>query len=408
MRIISIQTTALILFTGLFSAGCSQAVVNDFVAGETGPSLTAAEDSSSGAAGTLLALLTEDESTMTWEYSEFGKTADGKTIEQYTLKNSSGLTVKLINYGATVVSVETPDRNGKLANIALGHKSLEKWLTNPCYFGSTVGRYGNRIGGGLFGLNDNIYTLAKNDGDNHLHGGELGFHKTLWAAEGSSNETTASVVFNRTSPDGEDRYPGNLAVSVTYTLTADNELRIDYAATTDKPTVVNLTNHTYWNLTGDASEQDVLNHELKLNGNLYLPVDEKLIPTGDTVAVADTPMNFVSPHTIGERIADVDGGYDHCYVVNRQVDGLIQAARMYEPRSGRVLEIFTTEPGIQFYSGNFLNGEADSGGFKKHHGFCLETQHYPDSPNQPHFPTTRLNPEQAYKTTTVHKFSVLK
>lgn len=408
MRNTSFQTTLLVLFNSLLAAGCNQTVVDDFAGVETKPSASAGEDNSDDAAGTLLNLLTENTSTMNWEYSEFGNTADGKTIDQYTLTNSSGLTVKLINYGATVVSVEAPDRNGKLANIVLGHNSLEKWLRNSCYFGCTVGRYGNRIGGGVFSLDDNTYSLVKNDGDNHLHGGELGFHKTLWAAEGSSDESTASVVFTRISPDGEDLFPGNLNVTVMYTLTNDNELRIDYSATTDKPTVVNLTNHTYWNLTGNASAEDVLNHELTLNCSLYLPVNENLIPTGNTVAVAETPMDFVSPHAIGERIADVDGGYDHCYVVNRQVDGLIQAARVFEPKSGRVLEIFTTEPGIQFYSGNFLNEEADTGGFQKHHGFCLETQHFPDSPNQSHFPTTRLNPGEAYTTTTVHKFSVLK
>ena len=407
MLMLSIRQAICLAMGSLVLTGCSQVVVEQPVSAAESLN-NSASGSAEGAPAAMLTFLQENPSSMTLEHSEFGKTPDGKTIELYTLKNGSGLTVKLINYGATVVSVETPDRNDKLANIALGHGSLESWLANPCYFGCTVGRYGNRIAGGVFGIGDNIYTLEKNDGENHLHGGVAGFHKALWAAEGKTDESSASVVFTRTSPDGEANYPGNLQVTVTYTLTDDNELKIDYSATTDKPTVVNLTNHTYWNLTGNAAEQTVLDHELTMNCNLYLPVNQNLIPSGDLVAVADTPMNFVNNHTIGERIADVPGGYDHCYVVNRNVDGLTQAARVYEPKSGRVLEIFTTEPGIQFYSGNFLSGKADNGGFEKHHGFCLETQHYPDSPNQPHFPSTQLNPGETYTSTTVHKFSVLK
>lgn len=343
---------------------------------------------------------------MEYEHSEFGKTADGQPIEMYTLKNSAGTTVKLINYGATVVSVETVDRNGKSGNIVLGHSSVKNWLENPCYFGCTVGRYCNRIGNAVFGIGDNIYTLDKNDGDNHLHGGKKGFGRLLWDAEATSNKTSSSVVFSRVSPDAEDKYPGTLNTTVTYTLTEDNELRIDYEATTDKTTVVNLTNHCYWNLTGDAAENDVLGHLLTLNCNLYLPVNEKLLPTGDTLAVAGTPMNFYTPFTIGKRIAEVEGGYDHCYVINREAEGLAMAAKVVDQTSGRAMEIFTTEPGIQFYSGNFLNGEESNGGFKKHHGFCLETQHYPDSPNQPQFPSTTLEPGDVYKSTTVHKFGV--
>ncbi|MFY9254979.1 MAG: aldose epimerase family protein [Fuerstiella sp.] len=408
MNFCLLQAHALLLLTALALAGCGQTLVDGIAEDGSATTLVASAGEPSSVASSLFALTTENESPMTLEHSEFGKTPDGQVIELYTLKNTSGLTVKLINYGATVVSVETPDSDGKVANIALGHQSLENWLANPCYFGCTVGRFGNRIAGGVFGINDNIYTLAKNDGANHLHGGVNGFHKMLWTAEGSTAEDSASVVFTRTSPDGEENYPGNLQVSVTYTLTETNELKIHYTATTDKPTVVNLTNHTYWNLTGNAAEQTVLDHELTLNCNLYLPVNEQLIPTGDMAAVADTPMNFVAAHKVGDRIADVPGGYDHCFIVNRTIDGLTQAARVYEPNSGRVMEVFTTEPGIQFYSGNFLNGQPANGGFGKHHGFCLETQHYPDSPNQPHFPTTRLNPGETYETTTVHKFSVYK
>lgn len=345
---------------------------------------------------------------MTWDYSEFGKTADGKKIEQYILTNSHGTVVKLINYGATVVSLETVDREGKPGNIVLGHSSVEHWLKNPCYFGVTVGRYANRIGNGIFGLNDNIYTLAKNDGENHLHGGEAGFSRRLWDAEATSTDTSVTVAFRYSSLDGDDRYPGTLETTVRYTLNEDNELKIHYEATTDKPTVVNLTNHCYWNLTGNAAEKDVLDHVVTLRCDQYLPVDENLIPTGDMLAVAETPMNFTGRKNIGADLPGVEGGYDHCFVINREVDGLVPAARVYEPKSGRVLEISTTEPGIQFYSGNFLSGEEDNGGFKQHHGFCLETQHFPDSPNQPHFPSTTLKSGEKYESTTVHKFSVYK
>jgi len=343
---------------------------------------------------------------MMWEHSEFGKTADDDVIEQYTLENSSGTVVKLINYGATIVSLETVDKDGKPGNIVLGHSSVDHWLANPCYFGCTVGRYANRISEGVFGLGSNIYTLDRNDGEQHLHGGETGFHKRLWAAEADSDDTSVTVTFRYTSPDGEDRYPGKLDAVVQYTLNEDNELKIHYEATTDKPTVVNLTNHSYWNLTGKAASEDVLKHELRLQCNQYLPVTETLIPTGDMLAVAETPMDFTVAKAIGKDLADVEGGYDHCLVIIRDMDGLVPAARVYDPESGRVLEISTTEPGIQFYSGNFLSGKDDNGGFAKHHGFCLETQHFPDSPNHPHFPTTELKPGERYESTTVHTFSV--
>ncbi|MEZ6123559.1 MAG: aldose epimerase family protein [Planctomycetaceae bacterium] len=350
--------------------------------------------------------IADKDSGMTWEHAEFGRTSDGEKIEQYTLQNRNGIVVRLINYGATVVSVETKDRDGKSENIVLGHADVDHWLKNPCYFGCTVGRYGNRIGNAVFGLNGNIYNLPKNDGKNHLHGGTGGFHTRIWEAEATSDDSSVTVTFHRVSPDGEDGYPGNLDVTVQYTLNDDNELKIHYEATTDKPTVVNLTNHCYWNLTGNAAEKDVLGHELRLLCNHYLPVNDQLIPTGDTLAVAETPMNFTQGKLIGHDLPGVEGGYDHCFVIARSVDGLAPVARVYDPSTGRVLEISTTEPGIQFYSGNFLNGEKDCGGFGKHHGFCLETQHYPDSPNQPHFPSTELKPGEKYQSTTVHKFSV--
>ncbi|MEZ6132089.1 MAG: aldose epimerase family protein [Planctomycetaceae bacterium] len=352
--------------------------------------------------------MADQEQHMKWEHSEFGKTADGDVIEQYTLENSAGTVVKLINYGATIVSLETVDKDGKPGNIVLGHSSLEHWLANPCYFGCTVGRYANRISEGVFGLGDNIYTLDRNDGDQHLHGGTTGFHKRLWSAEAASDDTSVTVTFRYTSPDGDDRYPGKLDTIVQYTLNDENELKIHYEATTDKPTIVNLTNHSYWNLTGKAASEDVLKHELRLQCNQYLPVTETLIPTGDMLAVAETPMDFTIGKAIGKDLAEVEGGYDHCFVIAREIEGLAPAARVYEPTSGRVLEISTTEPGIQFYSGNFLNGQEDNGGFGKHHAFCLETQHFPDSPNHPHFPSTVLKPGERYESTTVHRFSVFK
>lgn len=344
--------------------------------------------------------------SMDYEHSEFGQTPDGETIEQYTLRNSEGTIVRLINYGASVVSVETRDRNGEAGNIVLGHSSVEQWIENSCYFGCTVGRFANRIGNSVFGVGDNIYRVPANDGPNHLHGGKKGFSRVLWDAEASSDESSATVTFSRISPDGEEGYPGTMTVQVRYTLTEENELRIDYEATTDKATVVNLTNHCYWNLSGDAANTDVLDHQLQLACNLYLPVDDSLLPTGDMLAVAETPMNFFDPQAIGSRIGSVDGGYDHCYVINRELDGLALAARVAHPGSGRVMEVFTTEPGVQFYSGNFLDGTESTGGFGKHHGFCLETQHYPDSPNQTSFPSTILEPGERFVSTTIHKFSV--
>lgn len=352
------------------------------------------------------ATLKQGNEGMNWDHSIFGKTADDRPIEQYVLKNSAGTVVKLINYGATVTSVETIDRNGASGNIVLGHSSVKQWLQNPCYFGCVVGRYGNRIAGGVFSLGDNIHTLTKNDGENHLHGGDGGFHTRLWDAEAESTDTSVTVTFRYTSPDGEDGYPGALETTVAYTLNEDNELTIHYEASTDKETVVNLTNHCYWNLSGQADEKDVLDHIVTLRSDLYLPVDEGLIPTGELLPVADTPMDFTGEKTIGAELPEVDGGYDHCFVIKREVEGLVPAARVFAPESGRVLEISTTEPGIQFYSGNFLSGKDDNGGFGKHHGFCLETQHYPDSPNQKQFPSTTLKPGENYESTTVHKFSV--
>jgi aldose 1-epimerase len=338
----------------------------------------------------------------------FGKTQEGQQVDEWTLANASGVSVKVINYGAIVTSVKTPDRAGKSAEITLGFDDFAGWEKDPPYFGATIGRYGNRIAKGKFTIDGKAYTLATNNGPNHLHGGAKGFNKQMWKLVGTKQSATeASVEFSYLSKDGEEGYPGNLDTHVTFTLTDANELRIDYKATTDKATHLNLTNHAYWNLAGRNSGS-VLEQEIMINADRYLPVDDTAIPTGELAAVKGTPMDLTKPQKIGAKIGEVaGGGYDHCYVINRKEPGkLALAARAHDPKSGRVLEISTTEPGVQFYTGNFLDGSPDSAGNKKHGGFCLETQHYPDSPNRPSFPTTLLKPGETFQSTTVHKFSV--
>ncbi|MFM7846644.1 MAG: aldose epimerase family protein [Planctomycetota bacterium] len=345
--------------------------------------------------------------------TDFGKTAEGQAISLYTLTNAQGLVLKMMNYGATVVSLETPDRDGKLANINVGFPSLDGYLQRHPYFGSTVGRYGNRIAKGKFKLDDKEFELATNNDVNHLHGGKKGFDALVWEAAEVKSADGVGLKFQLTSADGDEGYPGQLAVTVTYTLTNSNELRIDYLATTDKPTVINLTNHNYWNLAGVGSGT-ILEHELTLAADKYLPIDATSIPTGELADVAGTVFDFTKPHAIGERIAELKKephttkGYDHCFVLRGQDGKLAMAAKVKDPKSGRVMEIHTTEPGIQLYCGNFLDGSEGGAGLPQHAAFCLETQHYPDSPNQASFPTTRLNPGQKYQSTTVHKFSVEK
>jgi aldose 1-epimerase len=341
----------------------------------------------------------------------FGTTKDGTPITVYTLINNRGLKARLIDYGATLISVETPDKNGKLANITLGFPNPDGYLQRHPYFGSTVGRYGNRIAGGKFKLDGKEYTLATNNGPNHLHGGLKGFDAVVWKAQPLKEPSAVGVQFTYRSKDGEEGYPGNLDVTVSYSLTNNSELKIDYAAKTDKATVLNLTNHAYWNLAG-AGSGDILKHELTINADKYLPIDDTSIPTGKPADVKGTPFDFTSPHAIGERIGELKKephqtkGYDHCYVLRGQAGKLELAARAKDPASGRVMEVFTTEPGVQLYCGNFLGGGAGEGGYKQHDAFCLETQHYPDSPNQPQFPTTVLRTGETFKSTTVHKFSV--
>lgn len=343
----------------------------------------------------------------------FGKTPDGAAVDLYTLTNSAGMRADITNYGGIVVSLFVPDRQGHLADVVLGYDSLDDYLAGSPYFGAIIGRYGNRIGGGRFSLEGKQYTLARNNNENHLHGGLVGFDKVVWTARGVLGDKGPGLVLEYLSKDGEEGYPGNLSVTVTYILTDQNELRIHYRATTDQPTPVNLTNHSYFNLAGQGSG-DILDHELTINADRFTPVDEGLIPTGELRPVEGTPMDFRRPTAIGARVDQDDrqlgfgGGYDHNWVLNGEAGELSLAAKVYEPTSGRVMEVFTTEPGVQFYCGNFLDGSnVGKGGrqYKHRYGFCLETQHFPDSPNKPDFPSTILRPGEEYSTTTIYEFS---
>ena len=345
--------------------------------------------------------------------TSFGKTFDGADVKLYTLSNKHGLLAAITNYGATLVSLKTPDRHGKFADIVLGYDDVSAYESGKAYFGGTIGRYGNRIARGTFTLDGVTYHLATNNGVNHLHGGIRGFNKVIWQAKLLSGQ---SLELNYTSKDGEEGYPGTLDVKVTYTLTDSNELRIDYLASEEpgKDTVVNLTNHSYFNLTGNPGHF-ILDHVLTLDASRFTPVDSGLIPTGELRAVKGTPFDFTTATAIGARINQDDEqlklgkGYDHNFVLDLpQGARLAKAAEVYDPASGRVMEVSTTEPGIQFYSGNFLDGSVKGKGGQAYgfrSGFCLETQHFPDSPNQPHFPSTTLKAGQKYTSTTVLRFS---
>jgi len=344
----------------------------------------------------------------------FGKTSRGETVELYTLTNSKGMEATIITYGGIIVALKVPDRNGKAGDVALGFDSLEGYLKGHPYFGAIIGRYGNRIGKGRFSLNGVEYTLARNDGDNHLHGGIKGFDKVVWKAKQSTGQGGPALELFDLSKDGEEGYPGNLSVTVTYTLTDANEVRIDYQATTDKDTVVNLTNHSYFNLAGQG-EGDILRHRVMINADRFTPIDSGLIPTGELRSVDGTPFNFRQPYAVGERIGVDDQqlefgkGYDHNFVLNGSVGTLRLAGRVSEPASGRVMEVLTTEPGVQFYSGNFLDGTLRGKGdkvYQRRYGFCLETQHFPDSPNKPAFPSVVLKPGARYQTTTIYRFLI--
>jgi aldose 1-epimerase len=340
---------------------------------------------------------------MTVRTAGFGLTPDGQAVSLYTCENHHGLSIELLNLGATVKSVAVPDRHGHFADVALGFSTLNGYLQRHPYFGSTVGRFANRIAGARFELDGTVHRLVANDGPNHLHGGEVGFDRALWAAEPFETHDESGVRFGYLSRDGEDRYPGNLQVEAFYALNDDNELRMSFSATTDAATPVNLTNHTYWNLAGGGN---VLEHELSVAADRYLPADEQHIPTGLIAPVDATPMDFTDPKALGRDIDDVAGlGYDHSFVL-RHRSAIAPAARLFDPGSGRVMEVATSQPGLHLYTGNNLSGFEPHGGFRRFAGVCLETQHFPDSPNRPQFPTTVLAPGEQYAQMTIHRFSV--
>jgi aldose 1-epimerase len=346
------------------------------------------------------------EKKMSIEKQAFGKTEDGISVDLYTLTNANGLKTNIITYGGIVTSLQVPDRNGKFADIVLGCDSVDDYAKRSPFFGAIIGRYANRIAKGKFTLDGVEYKLAVNNGPNHLHGGVKGFDKVVWKAEKMQTDQGPALKLTYRSRDGEEGYPGNLSCTVTYTLSNDNELKVSYEATTDKATVINLTHHSYFNLAGHNSG-DVLGHEMQIFADHFIPVDDVQIPTGEIKPVKGTPMDFTKPMAIGSRIKQVPGGYDHNYVLNSSDGSLALAASVYEPKSGRVMEIFTTEPGVQFYTANFLDGSIKGKGavYNKHAGLCLEMQHFPDSPNKPDFPSVVLRPGEKYTQLTVHKFS---
>ena len=347
----------------------------------------------------------------------FGKTPDGQQIDLYVLTNKSGAEAAITTFGGAVVSLKVPDRNGKFADVVLGYDSGEGYVADKSFFGALVGRYGNRIGHAQFAIDGKTYTLAKNNGENTLHGGVKGFNKAVWSAKTVSAKGGQSLELSYLSKDGEEGFPGNLKVRVTYTLTDANALVIDYSATSDKKTVVNLTNHSYFNLAGQGSG-DILGHQLMIAADMFTPVDAGLIPTGELRDVAGTPFDFRQSTAIGARINQdeeqlkIGGGYDHNFVLHPPMDRKeFLAARVTEPTSGRVMEVWTTEPGVQFYTGNFLDGKVTGKGgvaYAKRAALCLETQHFPDSPNQPKFPSAALNPGETYHTITTYKFTTEK
>lgn len=357
----------------------------------------ATDSKSSGKAGT--------------EKRSFGKTEDGRNADLYILTNEKGMQAAITNFGATLVSLRVPDRNGKMGDVVTGYDDVQGYAAGKYFFGGTIGRYANRIAGAQFKLGGATYKLAANDGPNALHGGPSGFNKVMWEAKDVSKSGSPAVQFSYISKDGEEGYPGNLTAKVTYTLTPNNELRIDYSATTDKDTVVNLTNHAYFNLAGTG---DILGHKLVIHSSQITPVDKTLIPTGEMMAVKGTPFDFNIETAIGARIAQdneqlkLGGGYDHNWVLNNTTGKLASAVQVYEPTTGRVMELSTTEPGIQFYSGNFLDGVKGKGGavYAYRSAFCLEPQHFPDSPNKPAFPSVVLKPGAEYRSATIYKFSI--
>ena len=341
----------------------------------------------------------------------FGRTKDGTPVDLFTLRNSKGLEARICTYGGIIISFKGPDRNGVMGDVVLGYDRLDDYLTNNPFFGCLVGRYGNRIARGKFTLDGKEYSLAVNNGPNALHGGLKGFDKVVWTPSILTTPEGASLQLHYLSKDGEEGYPGNLSVIAAYTLTENNDLRLDYTATTDKPTVVNLTQHSYFNLTGKG---DVLNHRVMIAADKFTPTDSTQIPTGELRPVEGTPFDFRKSSAIGERINQDDeqlqfgSGYDHNWVINKPLRELGLAAQVFDPRSGRMLEVLTTEPGMQFYTGNHLDGIKGKGGwvYKARNAFCMEPQHFPDSPNHPDFPSTVLRPGQTYRNTIIYRLTV--
>ena len=355
----------------------------------------------------------KDMSLVSIEKKAFGKTKEGLNVDQYILKNRNGMEISAINYGGIITSWKAKDRDGNYKDIVLGFNNLSEYESESPYFGAIIGRYGNRIAKGKFTLNGEEYTLAVNNGENHLHGGLKGFDKVVWDSKEVVDDSTASLVLSYVSDDMEEGYPGNLKVQVTYTLDNNDKLSVKYEAVTDKTTIINLTQHSYFNLSADFNT-NILDHDILINADSFLPVDSTLIPTGEIRNVGDTPFDFRRPKNVGDEINNsnkqlmIGNGYDHCWVLNNQDQGLRFVASAYDSSTGRLLEVFSDQPGIQFYSGNFLDGSLKSkigGTYDFRSGFCLETQHYPNSPNEKSFPSVTLNPGEKYETETIFKFS---
>ncbi len=351
---------------------------------------------------------------VTIEKKSFGKTKDGININQFLLKNQNGMEISAINYGGIITSWKAKDRKGNYKDIVLGFNNLSEYEFNSPYFGAIIGRYGNRIAKGKFTLNGENYTLPLNDDENHLHGGLKGFDKVVWDTKEVLNDSSASLILSYISKDMEEGYPGNLEIQVIYTLNNNDELSVKYEATTDKTTIINLTQHSYFNLSADFNK-NILDHEIVINADSFLPVDSTLIPTGEIRNVGDTPFDFRRPKNVGEEINNankqlmIGNGYDHCWVLNNQDQGLRFVSSAYDSGTGRLLEIFSDQPGIQFYSGNFLDGTLQSkidATYDFRSGFCFETQHYPNSPNEKNFPSVTLKPGEKYFSQTIFKFSV--
>ena len=346
--------------------------------------------------------------------SFYGKTKDNKKVDLYSFKNENGMQIDIINYGGIITSLKVPDKNGETEDIVLGYNKLEDYINENPYFGSIIGRYGNRIAKGKFNLNGNQYTLATNNDENHLHGGNIGFDKVIWDAETKINSNSSSLILKYLSRDMEEGYPGNLYTTVTYKITNDNSVEIKYEAQTDKTTVINLTQHSYFNLSGDFN-QSILNHKVKINANQFLPVNKSLIPTGNKLNVSMTPFDFRNYKEIKKDINADDlqlnygNGYDHCWVLNDYKNGYRLVASAFHEESGRLMEVYSDQPGLQFYTGNFLDGslpQKEEGFYNFRSGFCMETQHFPNSPNQPDFPSVTLNPNEKYNSKTTYKFKI--